>query len=334
MAWGWTGLGVAWGSVGLSVALSPWIADAPPVLWLVPWAASVLVLGLPHGALDPLVPFRMRGEPLRPGRVAAFCAGYLAIAVGVVGLWRAAPVAAAVGFVALTWAHWGQGDVFALRALGWDRHLASRAHLAAAGVVRGALPMLVPLAAQPKEYATVLGDLVRLFDPALAAVTAEAVASTAGVAQAGAVVLFGGYAVWTAVAAARGGAWRSAALDMGEVAALAGFFALLPPLWSVGLYFCTWHALRHLARLEPVVAPRRPARLALLAAPATLGALALFAGLGWLLAARPASGDVLAVYLVGIAAVTVPHVAVVAWMDVRQGVWRPTRPAPRPRSGT
>ena len=325
IAWPRLGLGLAWGSVVLSLVASPWIAEAPAIVWLVPWAASVVVLGLPHGALDPFVPFRMRGEPLGARRVAAFCALYLGTAGAVIVLWALAPVAAAVGFVALTWAHWGQGDVFALRALGWDAHLTSRPHLALAGAVRGALPMLVPLAAQPSAYAAVLGDLAALFDPDGAAGVGAMVAPAAGAARVALCALIGGYALWGAASARRRNAWRPLALDLGEVAGLAVFFAVLPPLWSVGVYFCAWHALRHLARLEPIVAPRRPLRLALLAAPATLGALALFAGLGWLLVERPAAGALLSVYLVGIAAVTVPHVLVVSWMDARQGVWRPTR---------
>ncbi|MFB6301891.1 MAG: Brp/Blh family beta-carotene 15,15'-dioxygenase [Haloferacaceae archaeon] len=39
-----------------------------------------------------------------------------------------------------------------------------------------------------------------------------------------------------------------------------------------------------------------------------------------------APGDrigLLGLYLVGIAVLTLPHVAVVTWMDLRQGVWTP-----------
>ncbi|MFC6752892.1 Brp/Blh family beta-carotene 15,15'-dioxygenase, partial [Halorubrum tibetense] len=35
-----------------------------------------------------------------------------------------------------------------------------------------------------------------------------------------------------------------------------------------------------------------------------------------------APGDLLGVSLVAIAAMTLPHVAVVAWLDGRQGIWR------------
>ncbi|MEM1055972.1 MAG: Brp/Blh family beta-carotene 15,15'-dioxygenase [Bacteroidota bacterium] len=322
MAWPRLGLAVAWGSIALSLLAVPWISGAPTAWLLAPWAASVLLLGLPHGALDPFVPFQMRGEPLDARRFTLFCAVYLGIGGVVIGLWLLAPVAAAAGFIVLTWAHWGQGDVFFLRAIGWDGHLTGRAHLALAGAVRGSLPMVVPLAAQPEGYAAVLGGLVRLFEPAAEVGAVEAVVSASGAARVGLALLFGGYVLWSVVSAARRGAWRSLAIDLGEVAGLALFFAVLPPLWSVGVYFCAWHALRHLARLEPVVAPRQPGRFALLATPFTLGALVLFAGLGWLLTERPEASDLLAVYLVGIASVTVPHVLVVAWMDARQGVWR------------
>ncbi|MEM6326048.1 MAG: Brp/Blh family beta-carotene 15,15'-dioxygenase [Bacteroidota bacterium] len=322
MAWPRLGLMVAWGSVGLSLVAAPWIAAAPTAWLLVPWALSVLVLGLPHGALDPFVPFRMSRTALTAVRLGVFCVAYLGLGVVVVALWMLAPVAAAVGFIALTLAHWGQGDVFFLRAMGWDRHLASGPHLVLAGAVRGALPMGVPLAAQPEAYAAVLGGLGRLFEPSTEADVVASAVSASSAAQVGLAVLFGGYVLWGAVSAARRGAWRSLALDLGEVAVLTVFFAVLPPLWSVGVYFCAWHALRHLARLEPVVSPRQPGRFALLATPFTLGALVLFALGGWLLVERPEAGDLLAIYLVGIASVTVPHVLVVAWMDVRQAVWR------------
>ncbi|NNF56928.1 MAG: beta-carotene 15,15'-dioxygenase, Brp/Blh family [Rhodothermaceae bacterium] len=323
IAWPRLGLAIAWGGVALSLLAAPWIQRAPSVVWLGPWLASIVVLGLPHGAVDPWVPFRMRGQSLTAGRLTVFCTLYLAVASLVMGLWWLAPVAAAIGFILLTWAHWGQGDVFVLRALGWDGHLGSRVHLALAGVVRGALPMLVPLAAQPEAYAEVLRGLVALFEPDQAQVVAAAASGAAGRVTVGLALLIGGYAVWSARSAQQRGAWRTFGLDLGETAALLVFFAVLPPLWSVGIYFCLWHALRHLARLEPAVAAGRPLRLGAMAVPATVGALALFVLLGWMLVREPGTSAWLAVYLVGIAALTVPHVLVVTWMDVRQGVWRP-----------
>ena len=325
-AWRRGGLGLAWGGVAGSLAAAPWLW-AHDGAWLWPWLLSGVVLGLPHGALDPFVPARLHGAPLRAAPLAAFCALYLGVAAAVVALWGLAPGAATAAFVALTWAHWGQGDVFALRALGWDRHLASTPQLVLAGVVRGALPMAVPFAAQPEATAAVAVDLVAVFDPALRAPSLAALGAVPAGALAAALVALGlAYAVWGGAVVvrarrARRAAARTLALDLGEVAALAFFFAVLPPVWSVGVYFCLWHAVRHLARLEPLVAPRAPLRLAALAAPATLGALALMAAAAWTLRAG-APGGRLAFYLVCIAGLTVPHTALVAWMDARQGTWR------------
>ncbi|MEM6285764.1 MAG: Brp/Blh family beta-carotene 15,15'-dioxygenase [Bacteroidota bacterium] len=322
-AWPRGGLALAWGGVAVSLALAPLLADAPLWVLALPWLASAVVLGLPHGAADPVVPFRMRGEGLRVVPLVVFCVAYLAAGAAVLGVWAALPAAAAVGFLVLTWAHWGQGDLYALRALGWDRHLGGAAQRAAALIVRGALPMAVPLVAFPEVYAEVVGAMAGAFRPDGAeAAEAFVLGLPHGAMAAGLAAGFAGYAVWgAATASGRAGAWRTLALDLGEVAALAAFFALVPPLWSVGVYFCLWHALRHLARLAPLVADGSARRLALVSTPATLGAVLLIGGLAAYAVALDDPLDGVGLYLVGIAALTVPHVLVVVWMDLRQRVW-------------
>ena len=322
-AWRRLGLALAWGGVAASVALAPLLAAAPPGVLLLPWALSAVVLGLPHGAADPVVPFRMRGAALRAAPLAAFCVAYLAVGAAYLAAWAALPTAAALGFLALTWAHWGQGDLYALRALGWDAHLSGRAHLALALVARGALPMAVPLVAFPEVYAEVVGAMAGTFRPERAEAARQALLGVDRPALALALgALFVVYAGWgAAVARGRVGAGRTLALDLGEVVALALFFAVVPPLWAVGVYFCLWHALRHLQRLAPLVADGSARRLALVTAPATAGALVLVGALAVSAAGAGRPLGELGVYLVGIAALTVPHVLVVAWMDVRQRVW-------------
>ena len=320
-AWRRGGLGLAWGGVAVSLALAPLLASAPAWVLALPWALSAVALGLPHGAVDPVVPFAMRGERLRIGPVVAFSAGYLGLGALVLAAWWALPAAAAVGFLLLTWAHWGQGDVYALRALGWDAHLAGPGQRALAAAVRGALPMAVPLAAFPAVYADVVGAMAAALRPDRAeAVRALVLGVPPGAVWAGLGLLVGAYAAWgAAVASRRLGAGRTLALDLAEVAALALFFAVVPPLWAVGVYFCLWHALRHLARLGPLVAGGSARRLALYALPGTAGAAVLIGLLVAGVLRQPVAG--VGAYLVGIAALTVPHVAVVAWMDLRQHVW-------------
>lgn len=58
------------------------------------------------------------------------------------------------------------------------------------------------------------------------------------------------------------------------------------------------------------------------AAPMTAAALVLFAGFYLAVPATPTTPlDLLGLYLVGIAALTLPHVLVVTWMDRAQGIW-------------
>ncbi|MEM0962245.1 MAG: Brp/Blh family beta-carotene 15,15'-dioxygenase [Bacteroidota bacterium] len=319
-AWRRGGLALAWGGVAVSLALAPLLAGAPVWVLVAPWLLSAVALGLPHGAADPVVPLSMRGERWRVSPIAVFSVVYIALGAVVLAVWWMVPVVAATGFVVLTWAHWGQGDVYALRALGWDGHLASPAHRALAGVVRGGLPMVVPLAAHPEVYADIVAAMAAAFRPDQAEAARAFILSLPGDAVWGVLAAVGAaYAVWGVATASRRGAWRSLGLDLGEVVALAAFFALLPPLWSVGIYFCLWHAVRHLQRLGPIVADGSARRLALVATPATLGAIVLMVLIFGGTLTEPVGG--VGAYLAGIAALTVPHVAVVTWMDARQRVW-------------
>jgi Brp/Blh family beta-carotene 15,15'-monooxygenase len=107
----------------------------------------------------------------------------------------------------------------------------------------------------------------------------------------------------------------------------------VPPVLAVGLYFSLWHATRHVARLLLVDdratdalaggdAAGALARFARDAAPLTAVSLLVFVGVAALVPAGVAGPrSLLAVYLVGIAVLTLPHVAIVTWMDRVQGVW-------------
>ena len=131
-------------------------------------------------------------------------------------------------------------------------------------------------------------------------------------------------------ARSRGGraAWRE---DAFETVLLAAYFAFVPPLPAVGLYFCLWHSARFVARLMLLdgASPLREGRLvpALAyffrdAAPLTAVALGLLVALYF---AVPGAGNgaaaLLALYLVLISTLTLPHVAIVLWMDRKEGLF-------------
>lgn len=321
---GWVVLGVV--TVGVAAGLT-----VPLRAQLLAFAASAVVLGVPHGAVDHFTPTRARGRSASLRSLAVVVLLYAVFgglyAVG----WLLFPVGAFVLFILLTWGHWGQGEVHALAALAGVDHVRTPAQRALAAASRGALPMLVPLVAFPDQYRLVAETLIGLFaNPDLGVV---AVAFTprgrAIVAALLAVLVVASLVVGYARSTDRRG-WL---LDAGELLGLVAFFGTVPPILAVGLYFTCWHALRHVGRLLALDPAARAAladgryRLALArfgrdATPLTLLALALLGG-GTLLVPRTPSGltDLVGVYLVLVAVLTLPHVLVVVDLDRVQGVW-------------
>ncbi len=313
--------------VGLAVAVA-----GPLPLWVqvLPLAVSVLLLGLPHGAVDHLVLPRSRGEPVDRGAL-AFVAGLYAMVGGLYAVgWFLEPVAAFVFFILLTIAHWGQGDLYTLLAFADADYLESTFARVLATVVRGSLPMLVPLVAFPAEYAFVADTLVGLFDPtapALETLLTPTARLAVGVLVA---TLIAVHLARGVVLCDGGSAWH---VDASETLGLAAYFALVPPIFAIGLYFCFWHSLRHVLRTMLIDDRARGAleagrsaaafgRFARDAAPLTAGALLVLAALALAVPTTPVNiADVLGLYLVGIAVLTLPHVVVVTLLDREQGLW-------------
>ena len=305
-------------------------------MWAVmaPFAVSILVFGLPHGALDHLVPSRLAGRRPSVKSIASVAVIYVLVAAGVLVVWSTAPAAAFVGFIALTWFHWGQGDLWIDLAGDDPGRLRSRTLRAGTVFVRGGLPMLLPLVFHPGTYELVRVGTVELFGQGTGSVSLLALGSTVrtiiGTSFA-LIVLVMAVSTWHA---AHNRNQRAAwARDQIEIAVLALFFAVGPPVLTVGLYFCLWHSLRHIARLE-LLDPqgagflsrgefvRAARRFAADAAPITVIAILMLGAMYFVL---PPLSDgpeaILAPYLVLISALTVPHVAIVSYMDARQGVW-------------
>ncbi len=325
----WLAVGAATLAVAAGSALD---ASLPAAVVYAPFALSVVVLGLPHGAVDHLVPGRL-GSGVTVRSMLWVGVVYAVLMALYAGAWFLVPTASFVFFIALTWFHWGQGDVYALLAFDDAGHLPTTAERGLALVVRGGLPMLAPLAAFPDQYRAVALGVVSLFG-ADAAALAPVFSPTGRLAAGGGLLALSVLAVVLGGLRVRAGAPQEPWLvDAGEVALLWAFFAVVSPILAVGLYFCLWHALRHVARLllSTDVAARALAagdvwaalgRFARDAAPLTAASLAVFVLLA--IAVPNTPGDragYLGLYLVGIAVLTLPHVAVVTWMDLRQGVW-------------
>ncbi|MFB6095360.1 MAG: Brp/Blh family beta-carotene 15,15'-dioxygenase [Halodesulfurarchaeum sp.] len=314
-------------AVGLGLAL---LSELPQWLRLAPLGASVLLLGLPHGAIDHLAPARAAGaQPTR--RTLGVVGGVYLVAMSLYTVaWLVVPVLSFGFFILMTWFHWGQGDLYVVLAEG--THLATRTQRLLCILTRGALPMLVPLVAFPDVYRRVAGLLIDRFEPGAAASLAPLFTPEARAGIGLLIAFLIGTHVTLGWVHGGGLGWR---IDAAETIGLAAFFTVVPPIFAIGLYFTVWHSARHLARLAHVDAEAAGLlrmgkvvqainRVAKDAAPLTLASLAVL-GVLWVLVPLPPSNPAegIGLYLVFIAVLTLPHVLVVSWMDHVEGVWRP-----------
>lgn len=307
--------------------LAGWTVPMP--VQLIPFAVSILVFGLPHGALDHLVPARVAGVDRDRG-ILGVCALYLVLGSATAAVWIAAPVAAFALFILVTWFHWGQGDLWIDRLVGDGQRTTWAAALTVAA--RGAIPMLIPLAARPADYRSVVQQTVHDIAPTVHAPMAVLLQPAL---RGAAATLVLALIVAAASVNGRGGQplWRR----LSEEAVLVAFFIAVPPVLAVGLYFTLWHSVRHVLRLELLTSEGRAdlgaghlarplMRFFRDAWPITSIAVAILIAVS-LIVHRADLG----VYLILIAALTTPHAAVVSWMDRRQRVWRR---ASRPLQGS
>jgi Brp/Blh family beta-carotene 15,15'-monooxygenase len=288
----------------------------PENWWLIPWLLSLVLFGLPHGALDHEVALRL-WLPKPPPRWAllAILAAYLFISLAILGAWFLIPYLIFLGFILLTWLHWGLSDLW----WSWhrdDSYFTSRGHRLLFALWRGALPMLVPLAFYPSLYRQTAEATCDLFSSQPAHFAFLESGLTRGSALGAALIL--GVADFCLAK----GSLKTRRLNWAESLALLLFFSVIPALVSLGFYFAFWHGLRHVLRLK-TFEHLSWSGFALHALPATVGALFLLAGLAHFIHFPRGYMPLLGIYLSLIAALTFPHALMVNWMDFREGLWKP-----------
>jgi Brp/Blh family beta-carotene 15,15'-monooxygenase len=321
------------GAITLALA-APEVARLAIVQWS-PWLLGLFALGIPHGAFDHRVGAELTSTANDPSINAAgplFYAAYLAAVFAVVLVWFVSPMVASVGFLMVAAIHFGQGDVYWSRRFGLAARTSSVGYRASLLVARSALPIAWPLLAFPGELAGTAGILAsRLFGRASWSISPEAIRM--GLILVGLVV--GLQLAWAAWLGFRGDlATKQAARgDIAETLLLVALFGIVPPVLALGIYFNTWHSIRHVIRLlllnrltnewiesgRWLDAFREFLKRTL---PMTCGAFVLLIALGFVLGRSLISiVDLGLVGLVALSALTLPHFLVVCWMDARQGIW-------------
>lgn len=297
---------LTWVPVGAVAALLAVSVLAPGAARSAAWPLAVVgaVLGIPHGAVDHLVPWwwsTASGGRRRP-QIALFALGYALVAAAALTVSLLAPAATFAAFLLLSAVHFGRGEVAA-----W----AERAGRPVPSFARS-----VPTSLAPGLVVVGLMLWGPRADVGLLTPIAPGIATAVGRLQAV------GLTVVVAVAAvALASLLKHRRLrDTAELALLLATFWLAPPLAAFGVYFGCWHAVRHtgrlldLARQQDVDAGWSRAARRLAVASSWPTAVALLGVLGlWVLHGRTSLQAEVGILL----ALTFPHAAVVWALDRR-----------------
>ena len=238
--------------------------------------ALVLLLGMPHGALDVVIARQLFGVADFKGW-ALFSLFYLGLSAAVVGLWVVAPTLFLGAFLIFSALHFGGDRAGGVSRL--TRGLYGGAVIVLPAMLHGPeLQRLLGLVAGPTSAAVVAPVLSQLAAPWLAATVLACALEV-----------------------------RTSRLAACESASLVALSLVAPPLAAFAVYFCAMHSPRHILRtLAGLQAAEARQALALAFWP-VLAVLVAAALLGWLGSDLPVEARVMQLVFVGLAALTLPH---------------------------
>jgi Brp/Blh family beta-carotene 15,15'-monooxygenase len=279
-----------------------------------PLAVVGALVGLPHGAIDHLLPRWVAGlGPVNPrfaGRpIVLVAAGYGTVAGTALTSMLLLPLPTLVLFLVVSAGHFGWGEVEAsARRAGRSSPTLRREWPVAAGY--GALVVGAVMWLRPSQTASITGELSHSLARAALASRAVGLFLTAAAVTLGLGLLLK----------------HAHYLEAAELTLLAITFTLAPPLAAFGVYFGGWHSIRHLGRLLDLTASRRtpgtpqdgwapdwPAASRLLLRTGWLPTLGALAGVAALWGARDRAG--LSTEVAILLALTFPHVMAVRILD-------------------
>ncbi|MEM6912241.1 MAG: Brp/Blh family beta-carotene 15,15'-dioxygenase [Verrucomicrobiota bacterium] len=216
--------------------------------WL-PFLISLPLIGMAHGAGDWIIL-----KPVSPAQKMGYFLAYSAIAFGILALAWFFPTLALCGFLLLTILHFGSADERDLQRFAPDGRRTG------GGIWRIGLFFSLTLALHPTAIATLGQEALAFLRPA-SGVT-FAVGEIQGLGQAGGLVFACLWAIALFLSMVRQTTQR-ALVELGEGLLLLLVVIALHPLFSVGLYFLTWHAFRHTVELAKREIPSPNSKLPL-----------------------------------------------------------------------
>ena len=315
---------------GLSVSLR-----AQAVVYLL----GMVAMNLPHGGYEHFENLRRRATAFQAKYIVAYLTGITLF----VALFFVAPVAGLALAVSVAVLKGGFGGVQSMKALYGTDHLRTRPQRWLAAIVRGSAVMMVPMVFWTDTFYAFSAVMVNIFEPgALSAVAGDLATRrlALGIGYGALLVAHLGFGYHRSTGT---GSFRA---DAAETLLLVAYFAVVPVVVAVGLYFPLWYSARQVARStavdKPAVDPddhdgglldaldaEDPARVTLASwGVLIVGSVATFglAAVIWTLSPRPLGGAGLRIGLVAfwsifVSIIALPHVVVGAWLDHTRGIW-------------
>lgn len=274
------------GAAILLTLLSVWLPRLNPTAELLGVALLIVVLGVPHGALDPVIAkheYRVNGSRAW----CAFAAGYLCLMLGVIAVWARWPAVFLAGFLLITAVHFSGDPADGTSPI-------SRVAFGGAIVI---LPCLLHA-----------GEVSQLFGLLAGGESAALLVPILHRAAYGWAALLAVSGLWE---------WRRSRLVTLEFLAL-GAVAIVPsPLVGFTVFFCGMHGARHILRTVERTEGAAVGHL-LKAAIAPMLLVTCAAGVVLMVAGtEPLELRVVRLMFVGLAALTVPHMLLVEPLRLR-----------------
>jgi len=264
----------------LTLIGSLWLPLLSPQTQLAVLSPIILLLGVPHGALDTVFVRQLAGIQ-SAARWGLFILAYLATAAAVVVVWWLAPGFFLAAFLLISALHFSADPNNQTPA--WFRML------------YGGAVIFCPIVLHATEV-TVLFALLAGLPAAQAIVAVLQLAALPWVAAIGAAALAGARQDWA----------RSI-----ELVSMTALLCIAPPLIGFTVYFCFMHSARHVLRTRDYSNAGTFRHLLRIAAWPMLFTVVGAAFAGWLSEGIPLDMRLVQLLFVGLAALTVPHMMVV-----------------------
>lgn len=282
---------------------------------------GMVALNLPHGGYEHFNNLRNRGLPF--GTKYVFL--YLTIIVAFVGLFFVMPLLALFLALAVAVAKGGHGDIQVLKATSNADHIDSKLQATFAGLVRGGSVMIVPYIFFTGTFLTFCSYMLSIFtsEPIPSILYSDTIVMSVGIIYGLSVIL---HILWGYY----NGGGMSWIVDSLETILLTVYFAIVPAVVSIGLYFPLWYSIRQSGRSFSIrnKIENEQSMPVLVAWAALIGGAIMTGIIGvilWVIFPNPLGGlsllpGLVAFYTIFICVVALPHVVIGQWWD-DEGIW-------------